>query len=115
MAPLPTSTSAASAALRTCTSHRLAAIAPTPFTCLQQRRGQSQASYTSPFERIDTTKTPTWGKYASKRPELSNRMFQYFLAGTFGGLAAVGAKSTVQGEFYGSSIVAMGTADDREW
>lgn len=46
---------------------------------------------------------------------MSNRMFQYFLAGTFGGLAAVGAKSTVQGEFYGSSIVAMGTADDREW
>ncbi|CAF9929403.1 MAG: hsp70 nucleotide exchange factor fes1 [Gomphillus americanus] len=96
MASLSTTKHAAATALRSFTGHRLACVAPTSFASLQQHRGQASASYTSPFEKRDTTNTPGWGKYASKKPELSNRMFQYFLAGTFGGLAAVGAKSTVQ-------------------
>jgi ubiquinol-cytochrome c reductase iron-sulfur subunit len=34
----------------------------------------------------------------SKSPEISNRVFQYFVVGSMGLLAAAGAKATVQGE-----------------
>ena len=44
---------------------------------------------------------PNWGDYMSKQPEISNRVFSYFVVGSMGLLAAAGAKATVQGELPG--------------
>lgn len=62
---------------------------------------QSGAHFKSPFNRggqkehKDTTAIPNWGKY-KKGGETSNKVFQYFMVGAFGGLSALGAKDTVQ-------------------
>ena len=63
----------------------------------------SHAEYVSPFHRgtgnqQDTTVIPSFGKYKSSGSEQGNRMFQYFMVGAFGGLSALGAKDTVQGQ-----------------
>lgn len=100
--------SAAGPALRSWTKHSLplpparvaSAVVTTP-----QRRSQSEyaqtPSFHSPFrgaESSPTTKIPSFGKYMSKSSETSNRVFQYFMVGSMGLLAAAGAKATVQGE-----------------
>lgn len=64
----------------------------------------SHAEFTSPFHRgtrneQDTTVIPNWGKYRSSSSETGNKLFQYFMVGSFGGLTALGAKNTVQGAF----------------
>jgi len=41
-------------------------------------------------------KVPNFGAYKSNGSETGNKVFQYFMAGTMGGLAAMGAKATVQ-------------------
>lgn len=69
----------------------------------------SQAQFTSPFSRggsnrQDTTVIPSFAKYRGGS-ETGNKMFQYFMVGAFGGVTAVGAKNTVQGELSHSSIV----------
>ena len=71
-----------------------------------QRRAQSEvsqsSSFDSPFRGGDSkpsTKIPSFGHYKSKSTETSNRVFQYFMVGSMGLLAAAGAKATVQGEF----------------
>ncbi len=46
-----------------------------------------------------TVQVPDFGKYKSSRPAETNLVFQYFMTGTLGLLAAAGAKATVQGEF----------------
>ena len=58
-------------------------------------------SFQSPFvnDEKPTTKIPSFGAYMSKKGETSNRTFQYFMVGTMGALAAMGAKATVQGGF----------------
>ena len=94
MGPLANSSSAM---LRTCLRKRAVAA---PVTCVaMKQRGKadarSSASFNSPF---DTNKIPDFGAYKSRGSETSNKVFQYFMAGTMGGLAAVGAKATVQGE-----------------
>ncbi|KAI9660224.1 MAG: hsp70 nucleotide exchange factor fes1 [Alyxoria varia] len=58
-------------------------------------------SFDSPFHRSggtlrDTTKVPDFGKYKSKKDELTNKVFQYFMVGTMGAVTAMGAKATVQ-------------------
>ncbi|MCJ1312214.1 hsp70 nucleotide exchange factor fes1 [Agyrium rufum] len=56
-------------------------------------------SYESPFRGTaekETTRIPSFGKYMSKKGETSNKVFQYFMVGTMGALAAAGAKATVQ-------------------
>lgn len=79
-----------------------------PFTAVQQQRSraddasQQASSYDSPFHRSggtarETTSIPSFKKYKSDRGEVSNRVFQYFMVGTFGALTAMGAKATVQG------------------
>jgi hypothetical protein len=85
--------------LRQCARQRLASVPITAITA--QRRHRSQATFDSPFKTIehDTTKIPDFGHYMSKRGEASNKVFQYFMAGTMGALAAAGAKATVQGSF----------------
>lgn len=62
----------------------------------------SHAAFKSPFTRgtggeQDTTVIPSFAKY-KKGSETGNKMFQYFMVGAFGGLSAMGAKNTVQGE-----------------
>ena len=61
-------------------------------------------SFESPFKNPQsnpTTKIPSFANYMSKKPETSNRVFQYFMVGTMGVLTAAGAKATVQGESSG--------------
>ena len=58
--------------------------------------------FESPFrdeDAIPTTKIPSFAKYMSKKPESSNKVFQYFMVGSMGLLTAAGAKATVQGAF----------------
>ena len=121
MRPVPAS---ASSALRTWTRHSLPThststspiktvqLAGVTASNLPQRRSQTgsasgteSASFESPFSRAaakekkyDTHKIPSFKNYASGSSEISNRVFQYFMAGSMGLLAAAGAKNTVQGE-----------------
>jgi len=60
----------------------------------------SHANFTSPFHRgkgnaQDTTVIPSWKGYQGGS-ETTNKVFQYFMVGAFGGLSALGAKDTVQ-------------------
>lgn len=59
----------------------------------------------------DTTQVPNYDKYRSKSDEVTNRVFQYFVVGTMGGLTAMGAKATVQGM---SSIVRINESKNSE-
>ncbi|KAH0848673.1 hypothetical protein FOPE_02701 [Fonsecaea pedrosoi] len=112
MRPVPTS---AGSALRTWTRHTL----PTSSTSassssrlaitasnIPQRRLESSgaatsgsSSFQSPFRtpKYDTRKIPSFKTYESKNSEVTNRVFQYFMAGSMGLLAAAGAKNTVIG------------------
>jgi hypothetical protein len=63
----------------------------------------SHAEWNSPFSRgtsgqQDTTKIPSFKGY-KRGSETANKVFQYFMVGTFGGLSAMGAKDTVASEF----------------
>lgn len=63
----------------------------------------SHADYVSPFHRgthnsQDTTIIPDFKKYRAGG-ETGNKVFSYFMVGVYGGLAALGAKNTVQGGF----------------
>merc|ERR1712098_287424 len=115
MRPAPSS---AGAALRSWTQHALptsqsssaaARLATSSVasqtTVVQQRRHQpspSQAASTSSFDspfrsnKVDSNKIPSFKAYRAKFPEVSNRVFQYFMVGSMGLLTAAGAKATVQ-------------------
>ena len=59
--------------------------------------------FDSPFKNTydnPTTKVPSFSQYMSKRGRDSNLVFQYFMVGSMGLLAAAGAKATVQGMHY---------------
>jgi ubiquinol-cytochrome c reductase iron-sulfur subunit len=63
----------------------------------------SHHEYTSPFSRgvsgkQDTTAIPSFKNYRSSGGETGNKLFQYFMVGAMGGVSALGAKNTVQGE-----------------
>ncbi|MCJ1306204.1 hsp70 nucleotide exchange factor fes1 [Hypocenomyce scalaris] len=102
-------TSTARSMLRTCARQQLPALRAT--STAGQRRGRASViqraagehdhtpSFDSPFRNPDvspTTKIPSFGNYMSKRGEMSNKTFQYFMVGSMGLLAAAGAKATVQ-------------------
>ncbi|TKA82483.1 Cytochrome b-c1 complex subunit Rieske, mitochondrial [Friedmanniomyces simplex] len=60
----------------------------------------SHANFHSPFhrgkgDRPDTTVIPSFKKYRAGN-EQGNKVFQYFMIGSLGGLSALGAKDTVQ-------------------
>jgi len=84
----------------------LPAVRSAPLGAQQQKRTRADAStshaeFNSPFTRgtsgkKDTTVIPSFKKYRSGN-ETSNKVFQYFMVGAFGGLSALGAKNTVQG------------------
>ena len=89
--------------LRLCARQRLPFIRVSSLAA--QRRGKAdvradnKASWDSPFKTIEetTTKIPDFGHYMSKQGSTPNKVFQYFMVGTMGALAAAGAKATVQG------------------
>lgn len=115
---MPLHTKAATPLLRW-TRHQLptaVARAPAVVASLQQTRAASSAEthnyqkaneypgdqFDNPFHRSggtarETTNIPSFGKYKSTQNEVTNRVFQYFMVGTFGALTAMGAKATVQG------------------
>ncbi|KAF2103195.1 ubiquinol-cytochrome c reductase iron-sulfur subunit [Rhizodiscina lignyota] len=99
--------SAASGALaRTWTRHALPNAVRSSAVALsaQQRRNVTEvaasSSFDSPFKGLGssekTTKIPSFSHYKSSGNEESNKLFQYFMAGTFGAVTAMGAKATVQ-------------------
>lgn len=101
---LPTRLS--TAVSRQATRQTLPAVRSAPVAVQQQKRTRADAStshaeFNSPFTRgtsgkRDTTVIPSFKKYRSGN-ETNNKVFQYFMVGTFGGLSALGAKNTVQG------------------
>ncbi len=61
-------------------------------------RRDAAASYESPFKgESKASNIPDFGHYMSKNAGNANLLFQYFMVGTMGAIAAAGAKSTVQG------------------
>ncbi len=101
-------------ALRSWTKHSFpSARVASAVVTVPQRRPVSEftptPSFNSPFrgqESSPTTKIPSFKKYMSKRPETTNRVFQYFMVGSMGLFAAAGAKATIQGERYASKWTA---------
>lgn len=107
MAPL---TTRAGSLLRACPRQRNPALSSAVTSA--QRRNKADIvqrtageydrtpQFESPFRDEDstpTTKIPSFAKYMSKKPESSNKVFQYFMVGSMGLLTAAGAKATVQG------------------
>ena len=96
---------AASSLLRHATRQQLPALRSSAAAVQKRNRADastSQAEFTSPFHRgtsnqQDTTVIPNFSKYRGGS-ETGNKMFQYFMVGTMGGVTAMGAKNTVQGE-----------------
>lgn len=60
------------------------------------------SSFNSPFRSLENpaSKVPSFKAYMSKKGESPNKVFQYFMVGTMGALAAAGAKATVQGRLW---------------
>jgi ubiquinol-cytochrome c reductase iron-sulfur subunit len=69
-------------------------------TTATQRQEQNSSTFNSPFGRTGS-RVPDFSKYRSKAGSGSGLVFQYFMVGTMGALAAMGAKATVQGEWCG--------------
>ncbi|KAF2866356.1 cytochrome b-c1 complex subunit Rieske, mitochondrial precursor [Massariosphaeria phaeospora] len=62
---------------------------------VSQATGSS--SFDSPFKGAgSTTKVPSFAAYRNKGGEQGPRIFQYFMVGTMGAIASLGAKNTVQ-------------------
>lgn len=104
---MPALTTSSSAIARTWTRHALPTASRASVAALptQQRRSVTEvstgSSFDSPFKGIGssekTTSIPSFAKYKSSAGEERNKVFQYFMAGTFGAVTALGAKATVQG------------------
>ncbi|KAI9852326.1 MAG: hsp70 nucleotide exchange factor fes1 [Thelocarpon superellum] len=100
MRPLASGTSRL---LRACARQQLPQVR-VGSAAMQQRRAKSdaevagQSSFQSPFktESNETTKIPSFANYKSNSGQSQNLVFQYFMVGTMGLLAAAGAKATVQ-------------------
>ncbi|KAI9803348.1 MAG: hsp70 nucleotide exchange factor fes1 [Piccolia ochrophora] len=107
---MPPLSSTSSTLLRTCARRQLPVL-PSSASCVQQRRGKASeitspaapdsttTSFRSPFRApVDhrTTKIPDFSHYKSNKGSQTNLVFQYFMVGSMGLLAAAGAKATVQ-------------------
>ncbi|MCJ1251913.1 hsp70 nucleotide exchange factor fes1 [Trapelia coarctata] len=84
--------------LRICARQRLPALRASSVTAQRRGKADMKASFDSPFKTVEetTTKIPNFKNYMSRKGETSNKVFQYFMVGTMGALAAAGAKATVQ-------------------
>lgn len=65
--------------------------------------GSGSSSFQSPFRQ--SSQVPDFTKYKSSSKPGSNLLYQYFLVGSMGALAAAGAKSTVTGRSGGWRFV----------
>ncbi|KAI9794369.1 MAG: hsp70 nucleotide exchange factor fes1 [Peltula sp. TS41687] len=97
--------------LRTCTRRQcVAAAARTSTAAFQLQQQQQQRRLRSSdlgattagdqlwrgSDDLPSTKVPDWGSYKSSSGVDTNKVFQYFMVGTMGALAGMGAKTTVQ-------------------
>ncbi|KAF2709092.1 ubiquinol-cytochrome c reductase iron-sulfur subunit, partial [Pleomassaria siparia CBS 279.74] len=83
---------------RTWTAHQLP-VARASCAAMQTRNASaSTSSFDSPFKGdAKTTKIPSFAAYRNKAGgETGPRVFSYFMVGTMGALASLGAKATVQ-------------------
>ena len=118
-------TSSAGPALRSWTKYQLPATRLASAVTAQQKRSATSGevghttSFDSPFRTSEaqpsTTKIPSFKNYMSKSPEVSNRVFQYFVVGSMGLLAAAGAKATVQGALRTIGELPQGLSPCRQW
>ena len=99
---MPALTSTASTLARTCARQQLPAVRVASASL--QKRSVTEVSNTSSFDSpfkggtgARSTKIPNFSRYMNRGGETSNKVFQYFMVGTFGALTALGAKATVQG------------------
>jgi len=88
---------------RTWTQHSLP-VARAGCSAMQSRNlseVHSTSSFDSPFKgKGSSTKIPSFGAYkTSSRSEDGPKLVQYFMVGTMGALASLGAKATVQGNY----------------
>lgn len=84
-------------------SRSSSAVPRTAVRCLSTTAARpaegSTSSYQSPFKgEQTTTNVPDFGHYAAKNSPNTNLVYQYFMVGAMGTIAAAGAKSTIQGE-----------------
>jgi ubiquinol-cytochrome c reductase iron-sulfur subunit len=99
---MPALASTTRAIARTWTQHSLP-VARAACAAGQTRSvSDASSSFNSPFKgTADSTKIPSFGAYRSKsKGEDGPKMMQYFMVGTMGALASLGAKATVQGRSY---------------
>ncbi|KAK7748532.1 Cytochrome b-c1 complex subunit Rieske, mitochondrial [Cytospora paraplurivora] len=76
-----------------------AAVPRTAVRCLSSSavRPSESSSYESPFKGASsTTNIPDFSHYAAKNSPNKNLLYQYFMVGAMGTIAAAGAKSTIQ-------------------
>ncbi|KAF2733643.1 ubiquinol-cytochrome c reductase iron-sulfur subunit [Polyplosphaeria fusca] len=88
------------AVARSWTAHQLP-VARASCAAMQSRNlseVSSTTSFDTPFRGAGaSSQVPSFGAYKSKRSgETGNRVFSYFMVGTMGALASLGAKNTVQ-------------------
>jgi len=98
---MPALASTTRAIARTWTQHSLP-VARAGCTAMQTRNASdAPASFNSPFKGSpDSTKIPSFAAYRNKsKGESGPKMMQYFMVGTMGALASLGAKATVQGRY----------------
>jgi ubiquinol-cytochrome c reductase iron-sulfur subunit len=63
-----------------------------------QSRDASSSSFDNPFKGQGSTKIPSFGHYKkTSGNENGPKLMSYFMVGTMGALASLGAKATVQG------------------
>lgn len=101
---MPALANATRAIARSWTQHSLP-VARAGCTAVQSRsisgsEVHSTSSFDSPFKgQGSSTKIPSFGAYKrdSKGGEEGPKLIQYFMVGTMGALASLGAKATVQG------------------
>jgi hypothetical protein len=93
---MPALASTTRAIARTWNQHSFP-VARAGCTAMQTRNVTS--SFNSPFKGTsDTTNIPSFGAYKRQgKGEDGPKMMQYFMVGTMGALASLGAKATVQG------------------
>lgn len=86
---------------RSWTKHSLP-VARAGCTAMQTRNASdTSSSFDSPFRGAsNTTKIPSFGAYKGKnKSEEGPKLISYFMVGTMGALASLGAKATVQGNY----------------
>jgi ubiquinol-cytochrome c reductase iron-sulfur subunit len=101
---MPALASTTRAIARTWVAHQLP-VARASSAAMQTRSATSDAhassSFDSPFKGAGSaSKIPDFSAYRSKGGETGTRVFSYFMVGTMGALASLGAKATVQGRWF---------------